>query len=365
MMNGRLSKAWSRAARAAAAGLLACAVVFGLPGAPSTAPVVLERRVASMGTSFDLAIVASTRETALPASEAAIAEVARIEDLFTTWRNSPLTRLNETPPGVEVALDRELGSTLAAAFAWSARTERAFDPTVLPLVMAWDLRGAGRIPTNGELLAALEATGTGRFRLDPERGTAVRLDARAGIDSGAWAKGYALDRAAERLREAAIENALLDLGGQALALGRDSDGKAWTIAIAHPRGRERPVVTLALSEASASTSGNSERGRVVGGRRIGHLLDPRTGQPANDFGSVTVVASSAFLADVLSSALFVLGPERGLALSAALRREGAAHEVLYLVDRGAWLEAVASPGFARLIVTADADTVHGIKNIQR
>jgi thiamine biosynthesis lipoprotein ApbE len=199
---------------------------------------------------------------------------------------------------------------------------------------------------------------------DGPRPGARRNRCPAGIDSGSWA-GYALDRAAERLRAAAIENALLDLGGQALALGRDAGGKAWTIAIAHPRERERPVVTIAISEASASTSGNSERSRSVGGRRIGHLLDPRTGEPAKDFGSATVVASSAFLADVLSSALFVLGPERGLALSTALRREGVAHEVLYLVDRGAWLEAVASPGFADFIVTVDPGTVRGIQNIHR
>jgi thiamine biosynthesis lipoprotein len=326
--------------------------------------VTAERRVAVMGTTFDVAVRAPRREDALAASEQVIAEVRRVENLLTTWRSdSPLALLNAAPAGKEIALNPELSSVLAAVVAWANATQRAFDPTVLPLVRAWDLRGAGRIPSHDELATALAATGPDRFRFDPVQATAARLNPFAGIDEGAWGKGYALDRAADRFEAVGGKDALFDLGGQVLARGKDAGGKDWTVPIAHPRQRGRPVVVLALPNLSASTSGNSERGREVARRRVGHLLDPRTGEPARDFGSVTVLAPSALVADVLSTALFVLGPHEGLALSARLRLAGTRNEVLFLAEHGEGLEAVASPGLTALVLSAD-DTVRGLTTAQ-
>jgi FAD:protein FMN transferase len=323
------------------------------------APGVVERRVASMGTLLGLNVVGVNREQVLAASELAILEIRRVEDLLTTWRDSPLLRLDEAPVERAVALDSEIFGLLEAVFAWAERTDRAFDPSVLPLVRAWDLRGAGRVPSPEGLARALQATGPDRLRLDPVRRTATRLDALAGIEEGAWGKGYALDRAAARLTESGVSG-LLDLGGQVVARGRDEAGRTWTIGIADPRQRAREVVALEVADASVSTSGNSERSRIVAGRRIGHLLDPRTGRPAEDFGSVTVVAPSAFEADILSTAFFVLGPAEGLALSQRLRAEGVANEVLFLVERVERLDALVSPGFSRFVLWADADVVSGL-----
>jgi thiamine biosynthesis lipoprotein len=130
---------------------------------------------------------------------------------------------------------------------------------------------------------------------------------------------------------------VLDLGGQIFAVGRAA------VAVADPRNRERAAVSLAIADESASTSGNSERGLTVGRRRIGHLLDPRTGRPASDFGSVTVLAPSGLVADILSTAFFVLGPERGLELSEELRRRGFENRALFLVVAGKRLAPRASP----------------------
>jgi thiamine biosynthesis lipoprotein len=334
--------------------LAACA------GAQAEELVTVERSVAVMGTNLDVAVRAAARKDGLAFSETAIAEVQRVEDLLTTWRNdSPLARFNAAPPGVEVELDPELAAVLSDVLAWAGKTERAFDPTVLPLVRAWDLRGAGRLPSPEALATARAATGPGRIHLDRSRARAVRLDASAGIDEGAWGKGYALDRAADRFESAGGKNALFDLGGQVLARGTDDGGRDWTVAIAHPAHRQRPVVVLALPGLSASTSGNSERGRDVSGHRFGHLLDPRTGEPAQDFGSVTVLAPSALVADVLSTAFFVLGPREGLVLSERLRASGTRNEALFLVEHGDGLEAVASSGLRKLVVSADA-SVRGL-----
>ncbi len=339
--------------------MLAFLALTGVLAKPA-APALVERRVSVMGTVLEVAITAPTRKVGLDASESAIREIQRVEDLLTTWRDSPLARLDAAPVETDVPLDEELYGLLAAVFGWSARTGGAFDPTVAPLVRAWDLRGAGRIPSAAELAAALSATGTGRFRFDASRRTVARLDAAAGIEEGAWGKGYALARAAGRLEHAGASGALLDLGGQVTALGRDASGAAWSISVADPRHRDRPAVALRLADASASTSGNSERARVVDGRRIGHLLDPRTGEPAADFGSATVVSPSALHADILSTAFFVLGPEDGLALSEKLRREGVPNEVLYLVVRGDALEARYSPGIPDLVIPADTTVVRGL-----
>jgi thiamine biosynthesis lipoprotein len=328
--------------------------------AAGAARVGVTRQVASMGTTAEVEIVADSRADGLAASEIVLGELRRVEDLLTTWRDSPLRRLNEATPGTDVAVGPELAAALRDVLAWSTRTDGAFDPTVAPLVRAWDLRGGGRIASPGEIAEALAAVGTAGFSVDPARGTARRLHAGAGIDEGAWGKGYALDTSARRLAAAGIPGARIDLGGQQLALGTDESGRAWQVSVAHPRDRARAVLTLALSGLSVSTSGNSERGRTVAGVRIGHELDPRTGRPAPDFGSATVVAPSGFVADVLSTAFFVLGPERGLELSERLRREGVPQEVLFLVDGGiARLHAAASPAFSKHVTRVDAGAVDG------
>ena len=345
-------------------GLAAFAAVLAAAGPAER--VAVERRVASMGTLFGLEVVGGSREQALAASEQAISEVRRVEDLLTTWRDSPLRRLDDAPVGTPVPLDPELFDLLESIFGWADRTGRAFDPAIAPLVRAWDLRGKGRRPSAQELARAVEATGPDRIRLDRLHRTASRLDALAGIEEGAWGKGYALDRAAERLR-ASGASALLDLGGQVAGRGWNRDGRRWAVGIADPRRRDREVVTVEVADVSVATSANSQRSLSVGGTRVGHLIDPRTGRAAADFGSVTVVSPSALQADILSTALFVLGPDAGLALAERLRRNGFAVEVLYLLVREvsattatSRLEARFSPGFPGLVLSMDHSAVRGL-----
>jgi thiamine biosynthesis lipoprotein len=305
----------------------------------TAAPARVERRLSAMGTLLSLSVAGPSRPEALAASEAAAREIVRVEDLLSTWkRGGPLDRLNRAPVGERVALGEEAFGLLREVLAWNRRTREAFDPTVLPLVKAFDLRGSGRLPDAAELSRARLATGPRCLALDAASQAAARLCAEAGVDEGAWGKGYALDRAAAALRNGGTREALLDLGGQILALGPAR------VTVADPRDRSRAAVALSVAGASVSTSGNSERGLRVGGVLVGHLLDPRTGRPAEDFGSATAVAPAGLVADVLSTAFFVLGPEEGLALSEQLRREGIENRALFLVVRGGRLDILASPG---------------------
>ncbi len=307
----------------------------------------IARHLAVMGTAFALTVSAPTHGIALDASEAAVRAVEAADRLLSTWRDdTPLSRLNAARPGLAVPVAPELFALLRRVFEWEETTGGAFDPTVAPLVRAWGLRGAGRIPTPSQLTQARGSVGPSLFTFEESSLSVSRRDALAGIDEGAWGKGWALERAAEAARAAGASSLVLDLGGQVLASGEEI-----AVSVAHPRDRSRTVGTLRLRNASASTSGNSERAVTVNGRRIGHLFDPRTGKPAPDFGSVTVVAPDGLTADVLSTALFVLGPEKGLALSERLRAAGTQNEALFFFEgeEGQELRVSMSPGMTRLV----------------
>lgn len=286
----------------------------------AAAEPTLERRVMLMGTSLDLEIEAADRASALEASERAVAALEAAEARLSTWRDdSELARWNR---GADVA-SPALAADLAAARGCREETDGAFDPAVGALVQAWDLRGKGRIPSSAELKQAVDAVRSGRP-----------------LEEGGFGKGAGLADAIEALAAApGVTRAALDLGGQLAVLDRQGGGR-WEVTVADPRNRERAVVSFSIGRGSVSTSGNSERGIVVDGRKLGHILDPRTGEPAPDFGSVTVWTDDPLRADCLSTGLYVMGPERALAWAAA--HPGV--EVLVLRERDGRLEALATPG---------------------
>ncbi|HJX26420.1 MAG TPA: FAD:protein FMN transferase [Thermoanaerobaculia bacterium] len=302
----------------------------------------VERRLSLMGTSLDVAIEAADRETALLASERAVSALEAAEARLSTWRDdSELARLNQAPAGSPVVLSEDLADNLAAARQCWNQTDGAFDPTVGPLVRAWGLREGGRLPEDDELRSALTATGLDGLRLDGR--TAVREEPGLILEEGGFGKGAGLAEALAVLAEIpGVRRATLDLGGQVALLSRAGDpaGSDWTVPVADPRRRDREVIALTVDRGSVSTSGNSERGIEVEGRRIGHLLDPRTGRPAPDFGSLTVWTADPLAADCLSTGLYVMGPEAALDWAAA--HPGV--EVLALRPRGERLEALATPG---------------------
>ncbi len=267
----------------------------------------IEREAYVMGTAARVAVSACSRASALDAAESALGALEATEALLSTWDPStPLSRLNASPDGHAFPVPAPLLRLLAEAARWSDRTAGAFDPSVGPLVDAWDLRGAGRVPSDTEIAEALGAVGMAGFRIDSVAWTVTRPRASAWIDTGAFGKGVGLREAAGVLRARGVEDAVLDLGGQLMVVGAGS----LLVGVAHPVDRTCSVARLRLRDASVATSGSSERG--------GHILDPRTGRPVPPWGSVTVVAPDALVADVLSTALYVMGPRAGMAWVEAL-----------------------------------------------
>ncbi len=308
----------------------------------------VERRVSAMGTTLGLAVeVASDRGAALELAEAMIREVEATEAALSTWRHdSALAALNRAPVGRWTAwASPRLARAVGSARACSERTGGAFDLTVGPLVAAWGLRDGGRVPKEEELALARSRVDWRALRARDEEGGFLKRQELI-VEEGGFGKGAALDFALAVADGAAASGrggrVRLDFGGQI----------AWTNAIgetviflADPRDRARPVLELALvsSRGSVSTSANSPAVRQATGSAIGHLIDPKSGRPAPDFGSATVVSRAATTADCLSTGLFVMGPDAGVRFLAA---EGHRDEAVFLIVEGDRLRARLSPGLA-------------------
>ena len=190
----------------------------------------------------------------------------------------------------------------------AAETNGAYDPTVYPLMRAWGFTdGNYRVPADAELDALLQTTGWTEVSVD---GTTASLPEGFALDLGGIGKGYAAGRCKEILKAHGVTSALLSLGGNVSALGSKPDGTAWTVAIENPDGGAY-LGTVQITDQCVVTSGGYQRYFEQDGVRYWHILDPETGKPARSgMKSVTIVSADDALADALSTALFVMGPER-------------------------------------------------------
>ena len=279
-------------------------LVTGQPGM-----ACVERTVAVMGTLLELQIHAEDRASALQTSESVVKAIEQVEARLSTWRpDSELSRVHRAPARHTCALSDATLGELERARHWWICTDGAFDPTIGALVRVYDLRGEGRWPTAAELRMARSNSGAGQLLLTRHGLRRERAGLR--IEEGAFGKGAGLDAAALVLQQAGAVDARLDIGGQWLLYGEGAE-----LELAHPRDRSRPLFAWRVPAGSVATSGNSERARLVDGRKLGHLIDPRTGRPADDFGSVSVWCPRAIDADCLATAMFVMGPDAALAFA--------------------------------------------------
>ena len=295
------------------------------PKSAVPARLVVERDVYLMGTRARLAVLQDDRTVALAALETALESLEESEAILSTWReDSAISGLNRYPLGKPWAAG-SLCAMFVEIYRWHRATAGSFDPAIGALIQAWGIHDGGRIPSRDEITAALAKSGLDRLTFDRDACTLAR-SAGVTIDVGAFGKGEALDRAAESLTDVVW---MIDLGGQVSVGGSRTDRLPWTIDIAHPADRERPLFRVTMRSGSLATSGGSERDHSVDDRRVGHILDPRTGTPAAFTGSVTVWHERGLIADILSTALYVMGPDDGISWAET-------HDVsaLYLIPDG-------------------------------
>ncbi|HKX30905.1 MAG TPA: FAD:protein FMN transferase [Blastocatellia bacterium] len=264
----------------------------------------------------------------------ALDEVDRIDRLMSHYKTaSPLSAINREAALGPVAPAAELFDFIADCVRYSRESDGAFDITVGPLMKAWGFfRGEGRRPTAGELSEVRGRIGYRHLILDPEAKT-IRFD-RDGVelDLGGIAKGYAVDRAVGVLKEHGIRSALVSAGGSTIyGLGSPPDSPAWEIKIQDPVEHGRTALKVQLNDSAVSVSGNYEKFFEIGGVRYSHIMDPRTGWPAQEVLSVVVLAPTGTAGDALDNAFFVLGIDR---TRAYLRRLPGPEAIFFLPQAG-------------------------------
>ena len=239
--------------------------------------------------------------------------VHRLEDQMTVYReHSELIAINRSAGAGPVVVEPGLFAILKLAHEIAVETGGAFDPTVMPLVRLWkQCRSEGRVPTQEEVDAAKARTGIEHVVLDDVATTVSFLRAGIELQLNSIGKGYALDRAAEVLAEHAVENWLLHGGNSSvLARGEHNWLGGWPVGIRNPLFPDERLATLILKNAAMGTSGNSVQFYRHQGQRYGHILDPRSGWPADQLLQATVIAPTSAEADALSTAFFVMGLEK-------------------------------------------------------
>jgi len=239
-------------------------------------------------------------------------EVDRIDRLMSHYNaKSPLSRVNREAAQHPVAVEPELFDFIADAMRYHRDSGGAFDITVGPLMKAWGFfRGEGRVPADGELAAARHHVGGAHVMLNPISKTIGFDEPGVELDLGGIAKGYAVDRVVGLLRRRQIAAALVSAGGSTIyGLGAPPGRDGWDVMIQDPIDPRRVALTVQLKDRALSVAGSSEKSFEAGGLTYSHIMDPRTGRPAQGVLSVAVLASSGTAGDALDDAFFVLGSE--------------------------------------------------------
>jgi len=250
-----------------------------------------------------------------------ISEMERLELLFSAHlQDSDVSKINASYPDA-VAVSPEVMTVLLTAQELFERTHGTFDVTVGAVLREWGF-GTARVgvPKPERLDQAMQGVGFNHVHLDPALGTVRMLHPQTRLDLGGIAKGYIVDVAVEMLSARGMKHVVVDAGGDVRMMGgrpADNQGeqtRAFRIGIQHPRQPGAIIAVVSLFDGAVLTSGDYERFFFVGDTRYSHIVDPRTGYPAQGMSSVTIVTEKAMIADAIATAAFVLGPEEGLKL---------------------------------------------------
>lgn len=255
-------------------------------------------------------------EIARQAVEASFDRMAAVDRLMSIFRpDSEISRVNRLAAKQPIQVGPATYAVLAQADRLARLTGGALDVTVGPFMKLWKLaEKRNRVPSLKELDRALHLVCYDNLSLNHrDRSVLLKEDGMA-IDLGGIAKGYAVDLAVEALIEHGIWSGMVNAGGDLRVLGRNQDGKPWRIGLRHPQHPQSLLLSILVEDEAVATSGNYFNYLTIQGRRYGHLLNPRTGYPAESLLSTTVITKSAIEADGLATAAMVQGKERALEL---------------------------------------------------
>ncbi len=279
---------------------------------------LIERARPSMGSELRLKVWTTDPAKFEIAFNSISGEFDRLEGLMSTWKDgSEIQALNQAAGKHPVPVGTDVLNVLITARHVSEWTSGKFDVTWGAMSGLWKFdyqNKDGTIPDSREIEQRRKLINYRDLELDEKAGTAfLRRDGMI-ANLGGIGKGYAIDRAVEILRQQGLHDFMVQFGGDMYVAGKSGD-RPWKLGIQDPRGQENQIfATVELKDETFSTSGDYERYFIKDGKRYHHIIDPASGAPAEASRSVTIVAKNATLADGLSTGIFILGPERGMAV---------------------------------------------------
>lgn len=264
----------------------------------------------AMGTTYSIVAYGTDRFKLRAAVEQASDEVNRLDRMMSNYRpDSELSQVNRYAASRPVEVSEEFFDLLARCLDYSRRSEGTFDITVGPLMRLWGFyKGSGRLPHRAELRGILSRIGYRNVILDRAHLT-VRF-AREGVelDPGGIGKGYAVDKLVPILKANGIQSALISAGGSSIyAIGAAPGEKGWKVKIRDPKNPSRTIQEVELRDYSMSTSGNYEKFFWAEGKMYSHIMDPRTGYPAEGVLSVSVIAPHTLDSEAWAKPYYILG----------------------------------------------------------
>ncbi len=291
-------------------------ITFLIYSASSAAAWVADAR-AHMGTEISVYLWHDDPVTANAALEGVFAEVARLDQLMSTYiEDSAISTLNREAALHPVAAGEELFGLIARSLEMSVLTRGAFDITYDSVGQHYDFRDRKR-PSDDTLAAELPLIDYRLVELERSTKTVRFLQRGVRINLGGIAKGYAVERGIEVVRDFGVRHARVTAGGDTRLLG-DRRGMPWMVGVQNPRNANDVAITIPLEDEAISTSGDYERYFEEDGERFHHIIVPATGIPAGEVRSVTIIGPDAVMTDALSTSVFILGVDQGLRLIATL-----------------------------------------------
>ncbi|GJL69712.1 MAG: thiamine biosynthesis lipoprotein ApbE [Nitrospirales bacterium] len=281
---------------------------------------LIKRSQMLMGTVVFVTAVGADERSAQRAVKAGLDEIRRLEELLSTWiSTSELSKVNAAAGRESIRVSQETFEVLRRSLEMAQLTQGGFNVAVGPAVKAWDASGEGQVPSQEDLEALRPQMDLSNMQLD-EKTQSVRLR-RPGmsIDVGGIGKGYAADLAAKVMQASGATAGVVALSGDIKTFGRMPDQQRFVFGIQHPRKEQGEVLgRIELEDEAVSTAGDYQRYFMKDGVRYHHILDPATLLPARGCQSVTVIAKDGVMADGLDTGIFVMGPDKGMALIESL-----------------------------------------------
>ena len=271
----------------------------------------LEQSAEAMGSAYSIVVYGYDREKMESAVEAAFDEVRQLDNMLSNYKpDSEWSEVNREAAQHPVHVSAELFQLLSACQEYSRESEGAFDISVGPLMKVWGFyKGTGHLPHKAEIMAAMQHVGYKHVHLDAAAQT-VSFD-RAGVelDPGGIGKGYAVDRMIDVLKAKGITIALVSGGGSSIyGLGAPpNEPRGWLIKIRDPKNERKSVAEVYLKDDSLSTSGSYEKFFVAEGHVYAHIMDPRTGWPAQGMLSVSIVTPLTIDSEAWCKPFFING----------------------------------------------------------